>query len=91
MKTDPYILFNKSIEQCRRLGARGGRRYGLNCRVRRLALTPRLSRRLQKSNPNWKPLPKPSLLSKPSSPGCAAPRSVLLESPPAPAHDGRAG
>ena len=31
----PYILFNKSPEQLRRLGARGGRAYGRNQRVRR--------------------------------------------------------
>jgi hypothetical protein len=31
----PYILFNKSPEQLRRLGARGGRAYGCNQRVRR--------------------------------------------------------
>ena len=37
----PYILFNKSPEQLRRLGARGGRAYGRNQRVRRtLAPTP---------------------------------------------------
>lgn len=35
----PYILFNKSPEQLRRLGARGGRTYGRNQRARR-ALTP---------------------------------------------------
>ena len=31
----PYILFNKSLEQARRLGARGGRTYGRNQRARR--------------------------------------------------------
>ena len=35
----PYILFNKSPEQLRQLGARGGRTYGRNQRARR-ALTP---------------------------------------------------
>ena len=35
----PYTLFNKSPEQLRRLGARGGRTYGRNQRVRR-ALSP---------------------------------------------------
>jgi hypothetical protein len=29
------ILFNKTIEQCRQLGARGGRAYGRNVRLRR--------------------------------------------------------
>ena len=29
------ILFNKTIEQCRQLGARGGRAYGRNQRLRR--------------------------------------------------------
>jgi hypothetical protein len=28
------ILFNKTIEQCRHLGARGGRTYGRNLRLR---------------------------------------------------------
>ena len=28
------ILFNKTIEQCRQLGARGGRAYGRNLRLR---------------------------------------------------------
>src|ERR1019366_4619471 len=31
----PYILFNKSPEQLRRLGARGGRAHGYNQRARR--------------------------------------------------------
>ena len=31
----PYILFNKSPEQLRRLGAWGGRTYGRNQRARR--------------------------------------------------------
>jgi hypothetical protein len=35
----PYILFNKSPEQLRRLGASGGRAYGRNQRARR-ALVP---------------------------------------------------
>ena len=36
---DPcYILFNKSLSQCRRLGARGGRAYGRNLRARRALL-----------------------------------------------------
>jgi hypothetical protein len=29
------ILFNKTIEQCRQLGARGGRAYARNLRLRR--------------------------------------------------------
>lgn len=33
----PYILFNKSPEQLRRLGARGGRAYARNQRARRAA------------------------------------------------------
>ena len=37
---DPsFILFNKSLQQCRSLGARGGRAFGRNQRARR-ALTP---------------------------------------------------
>ena len=28
------ILFNKTLEQCRQLGARGGRAYGRNLRLR---------------------------------------------------------
>ena len=36
---DPsYILFNKSLQQCRNLGARGGRTYGRNLRARRSLL-----------------------------------------------------
>ena len=35
MTNYPYILFNKSPEQLRRLGARGGRAYGCNQRARR--------------------------------------------------------
>ena len=38
MANDSYILFNKSLEQCRRLGACGGRAHARNCRLRRLAL-----------------------------------------------------
>jgi hypothetical protein len=29
-----HILFNKTIEQCRQLGARGGRAYARNLRLR---------------------------------------------------------
>src|ERR1700690_443380 len=36
------ILFNKSLSECRSLGARGGRAYGRNLRARRALLpTPR--------------------------------------------------
>jgi hypothetical protein len=36
---DPsYILFNKSLLQCRSLGARGGRAHGRNLRARRALL-----------------------------------------------------
>jgi hypothetical protein len=38
MTNYPYILFNKSPEQLRRLGARGGRAYGRNQRARRALL-----------------------------------------------------
>jgi hypothetical protein len=34
----PYILFNKSPEQMRYLGARGGKAYGRNQRARRALL-----------------------------------------------------
>ena len=34
MTTYPYILFNQSPEQLRRIGARGGRAYGRNRRAR---------------------------------------------------------
>jgi hypothetical protein len=36
----PHILFNKSPEQLRRLGAWGGRAYGRNQRARRRAVAP---------------------------------------------------
>ena len=35
MTNYPHILFNKSPEELRRLGARGGRAYGRNQRARR--------------------------------------------------------
>ena len=35
----PYILFNKSPEQMRQLGACGGRAYGRNERARRALVT----------------------------------------------------
>lgn len=43
MTSYPYILFNKSLEQARVLGARGGRAYGRNHRARRalMATLPR--------------------------------------------------
>jgi hypothetical protein len=40
MTNYPYILFNKSPEQLRLLGARGGRAYGRNQRDRRAQLPP---------------------------------------------------
>jgi hypothetical protein len=38
MPKEPFmqILFNKTLQQCRLLGARGGRAYGRNERLRRL-------------------------------------------------------
>ena len=36
--TEFPTLFNKSLEDLRRIGARGGRAYGRNCRARRQAL-----------------------------------------------------
>ena len=36
MTNDYQILFNKSLQQCRQLGACGGRAYGRNRRLRRL-------------------------------------------------------
>jgi hypothetical protein len=39
MNEYPYILFNKSPEQMRHLGACGGRAYGRNQRARRALLT----------------------------------------------------
>ncbi len=38
MTNYPYILFNKSPEQLRLLGARGGRAYGRNQRERRAGM-----------------------------------------------------
>ena len=40
MTNYPHILFNKSPEQLRLLGARGGRAYGRNQRDRRAKLPP---------------------------------------------------
>ena len=34
------ILFNKTLPQCRLLGARGGRAYGRNLRLRKLQALP---------------------------------------------------
>jgi hypothetical protein len=44
MTNYPYILFNKSPLQLRQIGARGGRAFGRNRRIRRAlrALTPEL-------------------------------------------------
>ena len=39
MNNYPYILFNKSPEQLRRLGARGGRAHGCNQRARRAQMS----------------------------------------------------
>lgn len=38
MSEQPYIFFNKSLEQARLLGARGGRTYARNQRARRAGL-----------------------------------------------------
>jgi hypothetical protein len=37
MPNSAYVLFNKSPEELRRLGSRGGRAYGRNQRARRRA------------------------------------------------------
>jgi hypothetical protein len=39
--TPTYILFNKRLEDLRRIGARGGKANGRNQRARRVLLTPR--------------------------------------------------
>ena len=36
MTENPYILFHKSLDQCRQLGARGGRVQARNRRLRQL-------------------------------------------------------
>lgn len=38
MTNSPYVLFNKTPEQLRRLGARGGKAQGRNQRARRARL-----------------------------------------------------
>jgi hypothetical protein len=40
MTSHPYILFNKTPEQLRRLGARGGKIFGRNHRARRALMPP---------------------------------------------------
>lgn len=40
MTAYPYILFNKTPEQLRRVGARGGRAHARNQRARRALLPP---------------------------------------------------
>ena len=40
MTNYPCILFNKSLLQCRNLGAHGGRAHGRNLRARRALLPP---------------------------------------------------
>jgi len=40
MTSHPYVLFNKTAEQLRRLGARGGKIFGRNRRARRAAMLP---------------------------------------------------
>jgi hypothetical protein len=40
MTNYPCILFNKSLLQCRNLGAQGGRAHGRNLRARRALLPP---------------------------------------------------
>ena len=71
----PYILFNKSPEQLRRLGACGGKANARNQRARRaLVLTP------LPATPRPVPgetAPKLLLSSMPSSPGCAVPKNVF--------------
>jgi hypothetical protein len=50
MTNSPYILFNKSIEQLRHLGARGGKAHARNRRARR-ALQPNLPQPVQLVSP----------------------------------------
>jgi hypothetical protein len=40
MTSHPHILFNKTPEQLRRLGARGGKIFGRNHRARRALMSP---------------------------------------------------
>jgi hypothetical protein len=79
MTNYPYILFNKAPLQLRLIGARGGRTFGRNQRIRRarLALIP--------TPPQTAPLcaapqPMPSRCWTHSSPGCDAQRSASPQS-----------
>ena len=65
----PYILFNQSPEDLRRIGARGGRAYGRNRRRGRPSRVP---------FPAWKPPPKRSRSWMRSFPGCVVRASPVL-------------
>jgi hypothetical protein len=61
MTNDPYILFNQSPEQLRRIGARGGRARGRK-RARRHATeqtaAPRSGEAMNKTNCKFRKLPR---------------------------------
>jgi hypothetical protein len=52
MTHHPYILFNQSPEELRRIGARGGRAYGRNQRARRQAQLHRPLEAIQRPVPH---------------------------------------
>src|ERR1700682_6182499 len=52
MTHHPYLLFNQSPEELRRIGARGGRAYGRNQRARRQAQLHRPLEAIQRPVPH---------------------------------------
>src|SRR5450755_1957766 len=86
MTESPYILFNKSPEQMRILGARGGKAYGRNRRARR-ALLADTRQRCPHAPSRRKPPPEPFTLWTGNFLGCGARKSNRAEAGgrPAPA------
>jgi hypothetical protein len=82
----PYILFNKSPEQMRILGARGGKAYGRNRRARRAFLAD-TRQRCPHAPSRRKPPPEPFTLWTGNFLGCGARKSNRAEAGgrPAPA------
>jgi hypothetical protein len=75
MNTHSHILFNKNLEQLRRLGARGGKARARNLRARRAPQMPPPS--IPRPMALRKPRRKPWLFWTPNFPGYAAPKNEI--------------
>ncbi len=73
------FLFNQTIEQIRRIGARGGKAHARNWQARQRAAGAESRRPPYRPRRRGRPPPKPWRFWIPNLPGCAVPRSLAAK------------